>query len=644
MFKALGADSRAEIVLFVAIVLLVAITPAGREATAPATFIAHRLLLVLIAGLSIYILKDRREPDVCPVYIGLCGLVLVLMFVSVALNAGPRFNGFYRWYQYVFFGSAFLALAMLHRQRGTRWKRAVVWAVVAIAAAYVAGALIVGARPLLGPFVNPNYFASFLIPGFCVATAFLLFGEGLYLRAVSAGFAAFLLFGMTQASSRGATLAAISALALAILRFSRSHKASRSLVVAAVAVVVLSTAFASPALIRKFSDRGAIDPYNYQRPKIWRSALHVITDHPILGVGLGQFYDFSKRYSPPVEGTVARFLKRPAIAHSEYLQTAAESGLPAATLFFTLAGYAIYTAFKRARRKTGDERVFQEAAILTAAGLCTHALVDNNWSVPVIAAGMVVFTVGDVLPLAEWRLPASWPAAINAASGIAAFTVVVHGLLLPGAAVYLNEAGRAAYDRGESQTAESYYRLAVAFAPHHYVFLDNAGVVYFEQFLKTHDRRWLDMAETLFTHACRTSPYADEPRRRLERLLIERLTGDHQRDRPIHQRIAAVNRQILQIEPFNPFVRRDLAEALYNSGERQAATDELEKAMSYEPNYVPGYLRIAEWLDEAGDTARSDEYRRHAITIAERYAALRTAEPYEALLLGRPQPQPQKEP
>jgi O-antigen ligase len=644
MFKALGANSRAEVVLFVAIVLLVAITPAGREATAPAIFIAHRSLLVLITAISLSILKDGREADVSPLYVGLCGLLLLLMFASVVLNAGPRFNGFYRWYQYLFFGSAFLALAALHRQRGAHWKRALLWAVAGIGAAYVAGALIIGARPLIGPFVNPNYFASFLIPGFCVATAFLLFGEGVYLRAVSAGFAAFLLFGMTQTSSRGATLAAVAAIALGVLRFSRSRKASRSLVVGAVATVVLATAFASPSLIRKFSDRGALDPYNYQRPKIWRSAIHVITDHPVLGVGLGQFYDFSKRYSPPVEGTVARFLKRPAIAHSEYLQAAAESGLPAAALFFTLAGYAVYTAFKRARTKTADERVFQEAAILTAAGLCTHALVDNNWSVPVIAAGMVVFSTGDVLPLSEWRLPAKWPPALTAAGAIAILGVVVHGLLLPGTAVYFNEAGRAAYDRGESPAAESYYRLAVAFAPHHYVFLDNAGVVYFEQFLKTHDRRWLDMAETLFTHACRTSPYADEPRRRLERLLIERLTGDRQKDRPVHQRIAAVNREILQIEPFNPFVRRDLAEALYNSGQRQAAIDEVEKAMVYEPNYVPGYLRIAEWLNEAGDSVRGDEYRRRALTIAERYAALRTQEPYEALLLGRPQPQPQKEP
>ena len=33
-----------------------------------------------------------------------------------------------------------------------------------------------------------------------------------------------------------------------------------------------------------------------------------------MGIGPGEFYNVSKRFSPPVEGTIARYLKRPAIA------------------------------------------------------------------------------------------------------------------------------------------------------------------------------------------------------------------------------------------------------------------------------------------------------------------------------------------
>ncbi len=637
MLKALGVDSRSELLLLIAIVLLVAVTPTGREATAPVVFLVHRLLLVAITLGSLSMLKQKREPEVCPIYISLCGLTLLLMLASLMWNPGPRFSGFYRWYQYLFFGAAFLAMAAVNRERSARWKRSVLWSVVGIGACYVAATLIVGKRPLIGPFVNPNYFASFLIPGLCAAVAFSFFGKGRAVRIVSTGFAAFLYYGMTQAASRGATLAAMAVAALAIVRFSRGRRVPRAAIVMGLVSMIVIAIVASPTLISKFLDRGSGDPYNYQRPKVWMSALRIVAGHPVAGIGLGQFHDFSKRYSPPVEGTVARYLKRPAIAHSEYLQSAAETGIPATLLFFTLGGYLVLVALRRARTETGEQRVFQEAAILTATGLGLHALVDNNWSAPVMAAGLVVFASGDVLPLSEWRLPAKWPPRAIAIVSMVFLLIVGDGILLPGAAIMSNESGRLAYDRDNFQSAEAYYQQAVAFAPDHYIFLDNAGVVYFEKFLDTHDRRWLGIAETLFTHACDTSPNADEPRRRLERLVIEKLTGDRELDKPIHMQIAAINRDLLRIEPFNPFVRMNLAEALYNSGRQDEAERELATAVEIEPNYVTGYMRLAQWLAETGDAHQSEEYRQRGMAVAVRYQNLKTSEPYETLLLGRPQ-------
>ena len=82
-------------------------------------------------------------------------------------------------------------------------------------------------------------------------------------------------------------------------------------------------------MISKFVDRGESDPYNYARTEIWLSSLHVIAQHPILGTGFGQFFHLSKRFTLPVDGTVARYMKRAQMAHNEYLQHIAELGLPA---------------------------------------------------------------------------------------------------------------------------------------------------------------------------------------------------------------------------------------------------------------------------------------------------------------------------
>jgi len=61
----------------------------------------------------------------------------------------------------------------------------------------------------------------------------------------------------------------------------------------------------------------------------------------------------------------------------------------------------------------------------------------------------------------------------------------------------------------------------------------------------------------------------------------------------------------------------------------------LERALELEPNYVPGYLRIADWYRDAGNLTASDDYRQKAVAVVLRYQNFETKEPYEAMLLGR---------
>jgi len=636
VFAATKPQSRLELFLMIAVLALVAVTPLGHEGTSGPVFIAYRLLLVSIICGFLYSFRYKEDPEICPIFVSLCGIYLVLMLVSLLLNSGSRFDGFYIWYQTALLGAGFLTIAAGTREWSAKLKRVVLYGIVVIDLAYFAAALIIGRRPFLVSFVNPNYYASFLLVGFSVAVAATLFETRRRLR-ISGGAAAILLYyGMTQAWSRGATMAAIAVAMLATIRFCRERKLSRAAIAVILAIVVAAGAVASPVLVRKFLDRGNIDPYNYQRPKIWLAALQIIGAHPLLGVGPGEFYYISKRYSPPVEGTIARYLKRPAIAHSEYLQYAAEAGLPAALLLFTLAGYLVRTAFQRVRRMSPNDRLFQEAAILVAIGLGLHALVDNNWTTPVMAAGLIVFALGDVLPLRDWHFPLRWSPRLLVSTAALLVIVVIHGILVPGLAVSLNQAGEAAYSRQDLERAESMHRLAAALAPANTILLTNAGMVYLDRFITSHNSHWLDAAERLFDEAAATNPNADQPLHYLERVEIQRLTGDPLRDRPIHRRIIEVNRRLLVIDPVNPFVRRNLAEALYNIGDRQGAEGELRRALSYEPNYVPAYLRLAEWFMEAGDTARSEQYRQRGMAVAVKYRNEKPTEAYESLLLGRP--------
>src|SRR5207248_1032549 len=135
------------------------------------------------------------------------------------------------------------------------------------------------------------------------------------------------------------------------------------------------------------------------RKEIWLSSLSLIGQNPILGVGFGQFFHVSKRFTLPVDGPVARYMKRAQMAHNEYLQHIAEIGFPAAILLFLLLGYLIYLVWKRSNNAWPDFRCFHDAALFTAVGVGVHALVDNCWTIPVTASSLVVLALADPLPL-----------------------------------------------------------------------------------------------------------------------------------------------------------------------------------------------------------------------------------------------------
>jgi tetratricopeptide (TPR) repeat protein len=363
----------------------------------------------------------------------------------------------------------------------------------------------------------------------------------------------------------------------------------------------------------------------------------MILEHPLTGVGLRQYYYEAKRFSPAVEGTVARYGRWPNIAHSEYLQTAAEIGIPLSLLLFGLAGYPLVLAWRRSRTVAAENRVFQEAALLAGVGLGLHALVDNNWTVPVLAAGLAVISQADLLPYRGLRLFPVWSPAWRVAAAACFVIVWVESALAPSIGFYFNEKGHEAFVAQDMERAERLHRYALAVLPGHPVLVDNLGMVYFDRFMTTRQANDLDRAEALFSRAIAANPRHDLPAGHLEKVLFQRLTGDLQRDQPIHARIIETDLHILKRDPFNALVRKNLAEAFYNSGQRERAYKELHRALECEPNYVPAYLRLADWYREDGRLDESERYRKRAIDVVVHYQNNPASEPFEAILLGRPQ-------
>ena len=643
MLKRLGIENSLDSAIFLSLILLVAIAPLGNEATHPVVLGIYRTLLILITVTSVFRARQQNLPQVSFLFLGLVALVLLAMYGSVVLRAGAHFEGIYTFYENALFLTAFLGLASFNRGSTPKWKNLVLGSVVVVQlihlAAAWASAWSAGTRPLMGTFVNPNYFASYLLVGISVCAATVLFAKALPLRAGALIAGLILFYGIGQTASRGAFLSVLALLSIALFRTARKHRIAWWQIAVVGILLVVVTAALNPSLVQKFSDRGQRDPYNYERTQIWMKSLSMIATYPVLGVGTGRFIYVSKLFTPAVDGTIGRYQKWANIAHSEYLQYLAELGIPVALLMFAIGGYLFRLAWKRAETIAPESRIAQEAALLSAVGLGIHALVDNNWTVPVAAAALAVISLADILPCRPWPLAIQWTPVRKTALVLFGVAVFMQAVTIPVFGLYFNEVGHHAFVAKDLDGAEKMHRLGLGFVPDHPVMLDNLGMVYFEMYVKTRKPEYLDRAESRFYDSIAANPSLDRSAGHLENALFQRLTGDAVRDEPIHRQIVATERLRIQHTPFNPFIRKNLAEALYHLGEKQQAIEELRKAVELEPNYVPAYLQLGKWIDAAGRSAEAAEYLRKANDIVMHYKDHTTNtvdDTYDAILLGRP--------
>src|SRR6185436_2300120 len=108
MFKRWGIENSFDGAIFLSLILLVAIAPVGAEATHPAVLGVYRTLLILIVLASAIRTRHYDLPDVCFLFLGAAGLVLLAMYGSVILRPNSHFEGLYYFYENAFFLVAFV--------------------------------------------------------------------------------------------------------------------------------------------------------------------------------------------------------------------------------------------------------------------------------------------------------------------------------------------------------------------------------------------------------------------------------------------------------------------------------------------------------------------------------------------------------
>jgi len=209
---------------------------------------------------------------------------------------------------------------------------------------------------------DANYFATASVCAIALAFYGLLTKRPFKERAFCLVCLLIILFANTACASRGGFLGLIAA--SLVLTWETKHKA-RNLILITAFVLPLSLLMPLSPLHRFLNpkaDRGS----EAAHLAAWSAAEVMIRDHPIAGIGLGNFKREMPFYAAPG-------VKVDSIAHNMFIEVAAELGLPSLMIFVSIFVFA-FLALGRIRKKRSLPPFLRDAATALRAGLIGTAI------------------------------------------------------------------------------------------------------------------------------------------------------------------------------------------------------------------------------------------------------------------------------
>ncbi len=142
--------------------------------------------------------------------------------------------------------------------------------------------------------------------------------------------------------SRGAMLAT----AVGILWVLVHHRPRWQSGGAAIGLVLVLSVMAGPQIQERFlsTTNFKTDASALSRFESWSAAWHIAWENPILGKGIRNSNQYTRNYGADYQGRTI---------HNQYLQIAADTGIPAASLYLFMLGFGMWN-FRRARMMCRD--------------------------------------------------------------------------------------------------------------------------------------------------------------------------------------------------------------------------------------------------------------------------------------------------
>lgn len=250
----------------------------------------------------------------------------------------------------------FIVFAAVRDMRRARW---VIWGFLGGAAVAAVVGLVVPGYDLEGrvggTLGNPNLLAAMLVPALVFSLFALEWTRSAALRLLLVAGSLVLTVTLFLTQSRGGLFALAAALVAGLLFGGALRRRFVAMTVVAAAVgLVYYTAFASSESLERIASPGG----GTGRTDIWSVSTKVIADHPLLGVGAGNFPLVAPQYASETGNLpdVQLVVDTPKVTHNAYLGVLADLGAIglAAFLLVVLATLVLALRSTRAFARLGD--------------------------------------------------------------------------------------------------------------------------------------------------------------------------------------------------------------------------------------------------------------------------------------------------
>jgi putative inorganic carbon (HCO3(-)) transporter len=416
---------------------------------------------------------------------------------------------------------------------------------------------------IFGTFYNPNVFAGFLMLAIPLSISALLAARSGIIR-ILCGYALLtLITALVLTGSRGGWLAfLLSAVVFGPLLGVALGRRRQGAVAGLVAVVVLvGLAIALPPLrVRLLTSFSAQEHSNRFRLLTWEAALQMVLDRPVQGFGPGSFELAFPKYA------IGGYTR---MAHENYLQIAAETGLPGLLAFVWLLGAFIFST-TRALSSAGNREValLMAACVSGVAAFAFHSFLDYGWFIGAIASTVWLLMGLGLGSMREGKQTRTRPVRMSAG---AAWTVVAG---LAAVALIL-----------ESIPARAFVA-------------------------QTHSTRCQELMQQGMREAaieqCRMATAWDPWNARYRKQLAWLL--------PFKEAEKEM-KQAIMLEPTQPAHRAALAQLYRENGRNPEALQLLREAIYLHPNYTSAYMEMADINLRKGRVAPAESIYKQVVRI-----------------------------